>query len=94
MTDLGCGTGGYEKIISSVNIKIQGFDGNPETKTLDVSGGLCQGQTCKRCLTRFEIIDCYMTLVLLLSTQNIPIFHEYNLGDDEGVNARNWIWIF
>ena len=74
ITDLGCGTGGYEKIISSVNIKIQGFDGNPETKTLDVSGGLCQGQTCKRCLTRFEIIDCYMTLVLLFSTQNIPIF--------------------
>ena len=43
VTDLGCGTGGYEKIISAAKIKIQGFDGNPETRSLDVSGGLCQG---------------------------------------------------
>ena len=41
VTDLGCGTGGYVKIVSDSNIKAQGFDGNPATKTLDVSGGLC-----------------------------------------------------
>ena len=32
ITDLGCGTGHYVKMIESFNIKTQGFDGNPDTK--------------------------------------------------------------
>ena len=43
VTDLGCGTGGYVKMISELKIKAQGFDGNPETNSLDVSRGLCVG---------------------------------------------------
>ena len=43
VTDLGCGTGSYVEMISELGIKAQGFDGNPDTKTLDSSGGLCVG---------------------------------------------------
>ena len=43
MTDLGCGTGGYIKMITDAGIFAHGFDGNPKTKELDVSGGLCVG---------------------------------------------------
>ena len=43
VTDLGCGTGAYVKMIAESNIEVQGFDGNPETKTLERSGGLCVG---------------------------------------------------
>ena len=48
VTDLGCGTGAYVKMIAESNIEAQGFDGNPETKILDRSGGLCVGQNCQR----------------------------------------------
>ena len=43
MTDFGCGPGGYVKMISDVGIYARGFDGNPKTGELDVSGGLCTG---------------------------------------------------
>ena len=43
MTDLGCGTGGYIKMITDAEIFAHGFDGNPKTEELDVSGGLCVG---------------------------------------------------
>ena len=43
MTDLGCGTGGYIKMITDAGIFAHGFDGNPKTEELDVSGGLCVG---------------------------------------------------
>ena len=44
ITDLGCGTGAYVRMFEDQNIKTQGFDGNPDTKKWDVSGGLCVGQ--------------------------------------------------
>ena len=43
MTDLGCGTGGYIKQMAEARIFAHGFDGNPNTQELDVSGGLCVG---------------------------------------------------
>ena len=43
MTDFGCGTGGYVKMLSRARLYARGFDGNPETGRLDVSGGLCKG---------------------------------------------------
>ena len=43
ITDLGCGTGGYINMITDAGIDAHGFDGNPNTEELDVSGGLCVG---------------------------------------------------
>ena len=43
VTDLGCGTGGYIKQMTEARIFAHGFDGNPNTRELDVSGGLCVG---------------------------------------------------
>ena len=31
ITDFGCGTGGYVKVISDAGIYASGFDGNPST---------------------------------------------------------------
>ena len=43
VTDFGCGTGGYVKMLSYSGLYARGFDGNPKTGQLDVSGGLCKG---------------------------------------------------
>ena len=43
LTDFGCGTGGYVKMLSYAGLYARGFDGNPKTGQLDVSGGLCKG---------------------------------------------------
>ena len=43
ITDLGCGTGNYVEVLINSGIKANGFDGNPETRKLDTSGGHCIG---------------------------------------------------
>ena len=43
VTDFGCGTGVYVKMISEAGMDARGFDGNPSTNELDMSGGLCTG---------------------------------------------------
>ena len=35
--------GGYVKMLSYAGLYARGFDGNPKTGQLDVSGGLCKG---------------------------------------------------
>ena len=44
LTDLGCGNGGYVNLLANfAGITAYGFDGNPYTNTLDISGGNCIG---------------------------------------------------
>ena len=43
VTDLGCGPGSYVAALRNSGINAYGFDGNPDTKKFDTSGGYCIG---------------------------------------------------
>ena len=43
MTDLGCGPGSYVAVLRNSGINAYGFDGNPDTRKFDTSGGHCIG---------------------------------------------------
>ena len=90
LTDMGCGTGHYAKMINDFNIKTQGFDGNPETKKWDVSGGLCVGPVDLTEPKSWEETDAAMSIEV---GEHIPAEYEKAFLDNVVSSARSLIFL-
>ena len=88
VTDLGCGTGSYVEMISELGIKAQGFDGNPDTKTLDSSGGLCVGPVD---LTRERFWNATDAVISIEVGEHIPAELEVAFLDNVVDSARRMV---
>ena len=90
ITDLGCGTGHYVKMIESFNIKTQGFDGNPDTKKWDASGGLCVGPVDLVEEKFWDVTDAAMSIEV---AEHIPAEYEQAFLNNLVNSARNLIFL-
>ena len=85
VSDFGCGTGGYVKMISDAGIYARGFDGNPSTAELDTSGGLCTGPVDlaakERSPTWWNVTDAAMSIEV---GEHIPAELEANFINNLG----------
>ena len=88
VTDLGCGTGSYVEMISELGIKAQGFDGNPDTKTLDSSGGLCVGPVD---LTKERFWNATDAVISIEVGEHIPAELEAAFLDNVADSARRMV---
>ena len=85
VTDLGCGTGDYVKRIAGAAISVQGFDGNPTTAELDVSGGLCVGPVDLTKERTWNMTDAAMSIEV---AEHIPAQFEDKFVDNLVSSAR------
>ena len=90
ITDMGCGTGHYVKMIDDFNIKTQGFDGNPETYKWDVSGGLCQGNVDLTEKMSWDETDAAMSIEV---AEHIPAEYEEAFINNLVNSARHLIFL-
>ena len=90
LTDLGCGTGAYIRMIENKNIKTQGFDGNPETKKYDVSGGLCVGPVDITQKRFWDVTDAAMSIEV---AEHIPAEYEEAFINNLVNSARHLIFL-
>ena len=88
VTDLGCGTGDYVKRIAGSAISVQGFDGNPKTTELDVSGGLCVGPVDLTKKRTWNMTDAAMSIEV---AEHIPAQFEDNFMDNLVSSARDLV---
>ena len=90
ITDMGCGTGHYVKMIDDFNIKTQGFDGNPKTHTWDVSGGLCVGNVDLTKEKTWDETDAAMSIEV---AEHIPAEYEQAFLSNLVNSARHLIFL-
>ena len=90
ITDLGCGTGAYVRMIEDQNITSQGFDGNPFTKKWDVSGGLCVGPVDITQKRFWNVTDAAMSIEV---AEHIPAEYEEAFIKNLVNSARNLIFL-
>ena len=90
ITDLGCGTGAYIRMIEDNKIKTQGFDGNPETNKWDVSGGLCKGPVDITQKKFWEVTDAAMSIEV---AEHIPAEYEGAFINNLVSSARHMIFL-
>ena len=90
ITDLGCGTGHYVKMIEDLDIKTQGFDGNPDTKKWDVSGGLCVGPVDIVEKKFWNVTDAAMSIEV---AEHIPAEYEEAFINNLVNSARHFIFL-
>ena len=90
ITDMGCGTGAYVKMFSDFNIQTQGFDGNPDTKKWDVSGGLCEGPVDITEPKFWDETDAAMSIEV---AEHIPAEYEQKFLDNLVSSARHLIFL-
>ena len=90
ITDLGCGTGAYIRMIEDKNIKTQGFDGNPFTKKWDVSGGLCVGPVDITQKRFWNVTDAAMSIEV---AEHIPAEYEEAFISNLVNSARHLIFL-
>ena len=90
ITDLGCGTGHYVKMIEDLNIETQGFDGNPETEKWDVSGGLCVGPVDIVEKKFWDVTDAAMSIEV---AEHIPEEYEEAFISNLVNSARHLIFL-
>ena len=90
ITDMGCGIGGYVKIINDFNITTQGFDGNPDTKKWDVSGGLCVGPVDLTEKMFWDMTDAAMSIEV---AEHIPAEYEQAFISNLVNTARHLIFL-
>ena len=88
VTDLGCGTGDYVKRIAGAAISVQGFDGNPTTAELDVSGGLCVGPVDLTKERTWNMTDAAMSIEV---AEHIPAQFEDTFVDNLVSSARHLV---
>ena len=88
VTDLGCGTGDYVKRIAGSAISVQGFDSNPVTAELDVSGGLCVGPVD---LTKKKIWNMTDAAMSIEVAEQIPAQFEDKFVDNLVGSARDLV---
>ena len=90
MTDLGCGTGAYVRMIEDKNIKTQGFDGNPFTQKWDVSGGLCVGPVDITQKRFWNVTDAAMSIEV---AEHIPAEYEEAFLNNLVNSARHLVFL-
>ena len=90
LTDLGCGTGAYVRMIEDKNIKTQGFDGNPFTKKWDVSGGLCVGPVDITQKRFWNVTDAAMSIEV---AEHIPAEYEEDFLNNLVNSARHLVFL-
>ena len=90
ITDLGCGTGHYVKMIENFNIKTQGFDGNPDTQKWDVSGGICVGPVDIVKEQFWDVTDAVMSIEV---AEHIPAEYEQAFISNLVNSARHLIFL-
>ena len=88
VTDLGCGNGDYVKRIAGAAISVQGFDGNPTTAELDVSGGLCVGPVDLTKERTWDMTDAAMSIEV---AEQIPALFEDIFVDNLVSSARHLV---
>ena len=88
VTDLGCGTGDYVKRIAGSAISAQGFDGNPATAELDVSGGLCVGPVDLTREKTWNMTDAAMSIEV---AEHIPAQFEDRFVENLVSSARDLV---
>ena len=88
ITDFGCGSGGYIKMISEARIFARGFDGNPNTEELDVSGGLCIGPVDLTQERTWNVTDAAMSIEV---AEHIPAQFEDVFVSNLASSARDLI---
>ena len=77
-------------MINDFNIKTQGFDGNPDTKEWDVSGGLCVGGVDLTKEKSWEMTDAAMSIEV---GEHIPAEFEQAFLDNLVSSARSLIFL-
>ena len=90
ITDMGCGNGGYVKMFADFNITTQGFDGNPDTKKWDVSGGLCVGPVDITEEMFWDMTDAVMSIEV---AEHIPAEYEQAFLSNLVTTARDLIFL-
>ena len=90
VTDFGCGNGAYVSLIYKHGIIADGFDGNPETGQLDISGGHCIGPVdlTSELLRPWNLSDAVISIEV---GEHIPVHLSESFINNLAGNARKVI---